>query len=73
MVSITVRVSEEVKQKMNQLKGVNWSEVIRRAIEEEIRKARMREASRRIDVLREKSKMKWDSTEVIRQWRERRR
>lgn len=73
MVSITVRVSEEVKQKMNQLRGVNWSEVIRRAIEEEIRKARMREASRRIDVLREKSKMKWDSTEVIRQWRERRR
>lgn len=73
MVSITVRVSEEVKQKMNQLRGVNWSEVIRRAIEEEIRKARMREASRRIDALREKSKMKWDSTEVIRQWRERRR
>lgn len=73
MVSITVRVSEEVKQKMNQLRGVNWSEVIRRAIEEEIRKARMREASRRIDILREKSKMKWDSTKVIRQWRERRR
>ncbi len=73
MVSITVRISKEVKQKMNQLRGVNWSEVVRRAIEEEIRKTRMREASRRIDALREKSKIEWDSTEVIRQWRERRR
>jgi len=72
MVSITVRIPEGLKEKMNQLKDINWSEVIRRAIEEEVRKARMREASRRIDALREKSNIKWDSTKVIREWRERR-
>ncbi len=73
MVSITVRISEETRQKMNQLRSVNWSEVVRRAIEGEIRKAMMQEASKRIDALRKKSKIEWDSTEVIRQWRERRR
>ncbi len=72
MTSITVRISEELKRKMSRLGDVNWSEVIRRAIEEEIRKARMQEASRRIDALREKSNIAWDSTKVIREWREKR-
>ncbi len=72
MASITVRISEELKRKMSRLGDVNWSEVIRRAIDEEIRKARMQEASRRIDALREKSNIEWDSTKVIREWREKR-
>lgn len=73
MASVTVRIPEELRKKMGQLKNVNWSEVIRSAIEEEIRKAKMREASKRIDELREKHKIEWDSTKVIREWRERRR
>lgn len=73
MASVTVSIPEELRKKMGQLKNVNWSEVIRSAIEEEIRKARMREASKRIDELRGKHKIEWDSTKVIREWRERRR
>lgn len=73
MASITVRIPEELRKKMGQLKDVNWSGVIRSAIEEEIRKARMQEASKKIDELREKHKKKWDSTKVIREWREKRR
>lgn len=73
MASITVRIPEELRKKMGQLKDVNWSGVIRAAIEEEIRKARMQEASKKIDELREKHKKKWDSTKVIREWREKRR
>ncbi|MEM3085234.1 MAG: hypothetical protein QXU32_12780 [Nitrososphaerales archaeon] len=72
MVSVTVCVPEELREKMRMLKGVNWFEVIRRAIEQETRKAKMREASKRIDKLREKHKIKWES-KVIRECREHRR
>lgn len=73
MASITVRIPEELRKKMSRLNGVNWSEVVRSAIELEVKKVRMREASRRIDSLREKSTVKWDSVKVIREWREKRR
>ena len=33
---ITVRISEDLKRKMKQVKSVNWSEVVRRAILERI-------------------------------------
>jgi len=73
MASITVRISEELKKEMAKIKDVNWSEVLRHAIEQELKRARMQEASRKIDALREKSTIEWDSTKVIREWREKRR
>lgn len=73
MASITVRISEELKKEMAKIKDINWSEVLRHAIEQELKRARMQEASRKIDALREKSTIEWDSTKVIREWREKRR
>jgi len=73
MAVVTVRVPEETKREMEKLKHVNWSEVMRKAITEEVRRKRMRSAARRIEELRAKSKIKWDSVSVIREWRERRR
>jgi len=72
MATVTVRVPEETKREMERLKHVNWSEVMRKAITEEARKEKMRSAVRRIEELRAKSKVKWDSVSVIREWRERR-
>lgn len=72
MATITVRVPEEIKREMKELKHINWSEVVREAIAEEIKRNKMKRASQTIDELRAKSKIKWDSVAVIREWREKR-
>jgi len=33
---ITVRIPEELKKRMDRIRGINWSEVIRRAILERV-------------------------------------
>ncbi len=77
---VSARVDEETRNRMRRLAHVNWSEVIRVAIieklkEEETRRelnsVKLREAARSTDSLRRKYP-KWDSTEEIRVWRERR-
>lgn len=45
MATITVRVREEVKRKMKELKHINWSEVVRQAIAEEIKRNKMKKAN----------------------------
>ena len=72
MATISVRIPKEMKEEMRKLKNVNWSEVIRQAIIEELRRERIRKASQTIDDLRAKSSIKWDSVAVIRRWREER-
>ena len=71
--TITVRVPEEIRREMKKFRHINWSEVIRQAIAEELKREKMRRASQTIDKLRAKSKVKWDSVAVIREWREKRR
>jgi len=73
MATITVRVPEEIKEEMKKFRHINWSRVVREAIAEEIKREKMRRASRIIENLRAKSKVKWDSVAVIREWREKRR
>ncbi len=82
---VTVRVDEDLKAKMEKLKHVNWSEVIRRAIAErvvveETLAARrtinvklLEEAMRNQDLLRTKTTGRWSGVEEIRRWRELRR
>jgi hypothetical protein len=74
---VTVRVDEEVKRKMEELREVNWSEVTRAAIEEKIREVELwkpidnealRKASQTTDALRRKVEG-WDSAAEIRRWR----
>ena len=73
MTSITVRISEQLGKEMAKIRDANWSEILRRAIEQELKRTRMQEASRTIDELKAKSKIEWDSVKVIRQWRDKRR
>jgi hypothetical protein len=74
---ITLRVDDQLKRKMEQLRDVNWSEVARKAIEEKISESEpwqpvdvglLNEASKDTDALRRNSKG-WDSTLEIRRWR----
>jgi hypothetical protein len=78
---VTVKVNEELKRRMKKYPHVNWSEIIRRAIEERLRleealKERkinldtLRESVQVQDRIREKTSGKWSATEEIRRWRE---
>jgi Arc/MetJ-type ribon-helix-helix transcriptional regulator len=69
---ITVRVDGETKEKMD-LVSINWSEAIRSAISEilqrETRRNRIR-AAQLTDRIRIRAPKGWDSTKVIRAWRD---
>jgi len=80
---VSAKVDDETRRRMRRLPGVNWSEVMRKAIvnkieEEETRRAqvdreRVEKAAKETDALRTPSKPGWDSTEEIRRWRDARR
>lgn len=79
---VSIKVDKRIKEKMRRLAHVNWSETIRRAIEqtismEELKERRVdpkdiEEAIRITDSLRRPSPG-WSSTEEVRKWRKRRR
>ena len=69
-VTFTIALPKELKEKMKKVKNVNWSEVARKAFEEEIRKIERIKASEEIDKLRKESKVEWNGVEEIRKWRE---
>ncbi len=76
---ISARVDEKTRRRMKGLPHINWSEVIREAIADRLKReerrevdpADLREAAKISDALRAPSPG-WDSTEEIRRWRERR-
>jgi hypothetical protein len=84
MPTISVRIPEDLRRRMSQIKGVNWSEVVRRAIlekiviEERIGSKNwdlVRRAGKEADELRMKleakyGKCNYDSAETIRCWRD---
>ena len=72
---ISVRVSEEIKRRMDRLKHINWSEVIRRAIIEVLEEEEGRNLAKALLInerIRKKAPKGWDSTELIRFWRDHR-
>jgi len=78
---VSARIDEETRRRMRRLPQVNWSEVMREAIQRKLREEerrreldpeKLREAARITDELRRPSPPGWDSTEEIRRWRERR-
>ncbi len=74
MANVTVTVPEGLKKKMEQVPGVNWSEVAREAFEDTIRRKQMREAAETMDRLRESVKTPdWSGAREIRKWRDTRR
>jgi len=78
---VSARIDEETRRRMRRLPHVNWSQVIREAINDRLRKeetrrrpdrAQLLEAKRLADSVRRPSPG-WDSTEEIRRWRDLRR
>lgn len=72
---VTVRVDEETKRKMDRLRHVNWSGVLREAIQTKLEQEKGRDLAKAV-ILNERVKRAapegWDSAEAIRFWRERR-
>jgi len=71
-VNITVSIPFELKKKMDAIKkkkNVNWSEVARRAFEEEIKRLERLIAVEEMDRLSAESKVKWDGVKEVRKWR----
>ncbi len=79
---VTVRLDEKLKAKMRRLKHVNWSQVIRTAVdqrielEESLASSRtlnmdlLRKAMRDQDRLRAKTSGAWSGAGEVRKWRE---
>ena len=71
---ITIKISEELKRRMREMRHINWSEVVRNAIKRRIEMESGRNIAKAL-LLNEKNIVKPDkgfsSTEFIRRWRER--
>ncbi len=86
MTFLTIRVPESLKRKMRSVRGVNWSEVTRTAIEQKVKEEmkKQREKNREsileaveeqdqiAKILKRKEGVDWESVKVIRHWREHR-
>jgi len=69
---LTVRIPRELKERMDRFKDINWSEVVRKAVEERLREEEVRWALRVMDELSRKARPQKPLTEVIREFRDRR-
>ena len=70
MVSITLSVSEEIREKMKEMSDINWSALVRKAITEEIKKRTIK-ANLLKDLQKEKDFSDW-AVKLIRTGREKR-
>jgi post-segregation antitoxin (ccd killing protein) len=69
--SITITVDKELKKKMKELGGVNWSKVARLAFEHEITKEKRKRATSDIKAIRESDRTSgWSGSEEVRKWRD---
>ncbi len=68
---VTIRVPKEMKEEMKKIK-INWSEYLRKVIEDKIRQVKREMASRKIDEIRSKTRMGvFNAAEAIREDRDR--
>jgi len=71
MANVTVSVPEQLKKRMEQTGGVNWSEVAREAFEEVMRRKEMAQAAETMDRLRVTTRTAgWSGVREIRKWRD---
>ena len=67
---ITVRIPKELKEEMKKLKGINWSEVVREAIEKKIQQEKAKWAVSVMRKISKKAKLEKPSHEIIREFRD---
>jgi len=71
-VKITVRIPRELKERMDRFSHVNWSDVVRRALEERVREEEVKWALGVMDKVSRKARPGKPLAEVIRESRDRR-
>jgi len=69
-VKITIRIPKELKERMEKLRHVNWSDVIRRALEEKVREEEINWTLKVIEEISHKAKPGKPVAEVIREFRD---
>ncbi len=73
MSTISFRISNELKEKMKNIDHINWSEILRKAIEQAIENEAKKNLALAV-LLNERFVLTpdegWKSTEEIRKWRE---
>lgn len=75
MTNISVRIDPELKKKMDSLKHLNWSEVIRKAIKSEIQNETGMNKAKAVllnEKIRKVAPEHFNSVEIIRKFREER-
>jgi len=75
MINISVRIDPELKKKMDALKHLNWSEIIRKAIKLEIQNETETNKAKAVllnEKIRKKAPDNFNSVEIIRKFREER-
>ena len=75
MVTISVRISPELKKRMEQFKHINWSEIMRSAIERELETQKESNRAKAVlinEKIRKKAPKGFNSVDLIRQFREER-
>lgn len=76
MVNFSVRIDTDLKKKMDSLKHLNWSEIVRRAIKSEIKgQSEINKAKAVLlnEKIRKKAPQDFNSVNIIRKFREERR
>jgi len=71
MGSVSIRVPDELKERMEKYGKLNWSEVARTAFEAAIIKEERQQAIVKIKEIQETDEGNWDGVEEIRKWRQR--
>ncbi len=71
MANVTISLPDDLKREMERRKGVNWSEVARKAFEERMRREEMADAAEQIKKMRAESQAPdWNGVKEIRKWRD---
>lgn len=71
-VKLTVRIPKELKERMDRFSHINWSEIVRTAIEEKVREEEVKWALKVMEEISCKAKPEKPLTEIIRAFRDRR-
>jgi hypothetical protein len=68
---ISVRVDEELQEKMRRYPKINWSQQIRETIEKRIQQEEMRQAAQTMDKIAEKTDPQWSGSDEVQRWQRR--
>ncbi|MHA1401585.1 MAG: hypothetical protein ACTSQE_14640 [Candidatus Heimdallarchaeaceae archaeon] len=73
MTTISIRVPDDIKKKMKDMKHINWSQALRETILHIIEQEENKNIAKALltnERIRKDAPSDWDSTKIIRNWRD---